>query len=83
MTDKSTTLAHYLALANDAELLGPNLGHPNDPRNDDDPFVEALECYIADAINDLTRAQTMLTNGNTKEATYIVRGVARDLGEVV
>ena len=83
MTDKSTTLAHYLALANDAELLGPNLGHPNDPRNDDDPFVEALECYIEDSINYLTRAQAMLTNGNTKEATYVVRGVARDLGKVV
>ena len=34
--EKLEILAHYTALASDAALYGPALGHPLDPRNDDD-----------------------------------------------
>ena len=72
------------ALASDAALYGPALGHPMDPRTPDDDTANSLRFIVDDALEALYRASDALSAAQSPEAMQRVidklHSIGKDLG---
>ncbi len=83
--EKAAILAHYTAqaaLASDACLYGPALGHPLDPRTPDtDDLTLDVMCAIDHMTEEAGRAERAMKKGDLLAAVDILRAAAAHVAE--